>query len=243
MRHVSSRHGPSRHGSLASIAVSMLLAAVVPAAAAGRPVVVELFTSQSCSSCPPAEALLAELAREGADLLPLAFHVTYWNHLSWRDTYSLPAATARQQTYAGRLGDSVYTPQAVIDGRRGLVGSEAGAVRGAIAQARSAAVAEASVTLAREGGSLVVRLGAGRGAGTVTLVGFDPSHVTPVARGENAGRTITQANVVRSVRDIGRWTGAAQTLTAALPEGAAAAVIVQAPDGRILGAGRLAAGS
>ena len=225
------------------IAVSMLLAAVVPAAAAERPVVVELFTSQSCSSCPPAEAVLAELAREGADLLPLAFHVTYWNHLNWRDTYALPAATARQEAYAARLGDQVYTPQAVIDGRRGLVGSESGAVRAAIAQARGTAVAEAPVTLAREGSGVVVRLGAGRGAGTVTLVGFDPSHVTPVARGENAGRTITQANVVRSVRDIGRWTGVAQTLTAALPEGAAAAVIVQAPDGRILGAGRLAAGS
>ncbi|GJE62141.1 DUF1223 domain-containing protein [Methylobacterium trifolii] len=221
------------------LALAAALAVPAAASAAGRPVVVELFTSQSCSSCPPAEALLAELAREGADLLPLAFHVTYWNHLSWRDTYSLPAATARQQTYAARLGDQVYTPQAVIDGRLGLVGSEAGAVRGAIARASGAAVAEAPVALAREGGNLVVRLGAGSGAGSVTLVGFDPSHVTAVPRGENAGRTITQANVVRSLRDIGRWTGAAQTLTAALPQGAAAAVIVQAADGRILGAARL----
>ncbi|GJD43116.1 hypothetical protein AFCDBAGC_0960 [Methylobacterium cerastii] len=207
--------------------------------AAGRPVVVELFTSQSCSSCPPAEALLGQLAGEGREVLPLAFHVTYWDHLDWRDTYALPAATARQAAYAKKLGGGSYTPEAVIDGRVGLVGSDAGAVRGAIATAHGAASAEAPVTLARRGGTLVVAVGAGQGGGTVTLVGFDPSHATRVARGENAGRTIAQANVVRAVSDLGRWSGQAATWETPLPAGADAAVIVQGADGRIFGAARL----
>ncbi|MBE7247956.1 MAG: DUF1223 domain-containing protein, partial [Actinomycetospora chiangmaiensis] len=101
------------------ISAALLCAGLRPAVAAERPVVVELFTSQSCSSCPPAEALIGRLAHEGPDVLPLAFHVTYWNHLNWRDPYSLPAATARQEAYAARLGGPSYTPQAVIDGRVG----------------------------------------------------------------------------------------------------------------------------
>ena len=226
---------------------SLLLAALAaasaaPALAAERPVLVELFTSQSCSSCPPAEGLLGDLAAGSRDVLPLAFHVTYWDHLDWRDTYALPEATRRQAAYAGRLGGGSYTPEAVVDGRVGLVGSDAGAVRGVIARARGAS-AEAPVTLVRDGRTLTVRLGAGQGEGTVTLVGFDPSHTTTVARGENAGRTIAQANIVRSVRDIGRWSGPAMVLEAPLPAGADAAVLVQAADGRILGAARLAPAS
>ncbi|MCJ2014515.1 DUF1223 domain-containing protein [Methylobacterium sp. J-076] len=215
-------------------AAAVFLAGLVPAAA--RPVVVELFTSQSCSSCPPAEALIGDLAREGGDVLPLAYHVTYWNHLDWRDTFSLPAATERQHAYAERLGDSVYTPQAVIDGRTSLVGSQESAVRAAIASARGGGDG-VSVSLVREGG-LSVRLGAGQGSGRITLVGFDPSHVTPVARGENAGRTLVQANVVRSVAGIGRWTGTPQTLTVPWPAGEAAAVIVQDEAGHVVGAAR-----
>ncbi|WP_236960809.1 DUF1223 domain-containing protein [Methylobacterium durans] len=207
--------------------------------AAGRPVVVELFTSQSCSSCPPAEALLGELAGAGGDVLPLAFHVTYWNRLNWRDTFSLPEATERQQAYAARLGDGTFTPQIVVDGRRSVVGSRREAVSTAITQARGEREAATPVALAREGGRLAIRLGAGAGTGQILLIGFDPRHETRVARGENAGRTIPQANVVRSVRALGAWTGAARDFSEPLPPGAEAAVIVQAADGRILGAARL----
>lgn len=224
---------PSR--SLLPVAALALLAGLAPAMA--RPVVVELFTSQSCSSCPPAEALIGTLAREGDDVLPLAYHVTYWNHLDWRDSYSLPAATERQHAYAARLDGSVYTPEAVIDGRKGLIGSQEASVRAAIAEAKAAPGDAVPVSLTRENG-LTVRVGAGAGSGTVTLVGFDPSHVTAVARGENAGRTITQANVVRSVAEIGRWTGAAREWTLPWPAGEAAAVIVQDGTGRVIGAGR-----
>jgi hypothetical protein len=209
-----------------------------PAAAAERPVVVELFTSQSCSSCPPAEALLGELAEKPDGLLPLAFHVTYWNRLDWRDTFSLPAATARQQAYAERLGDGNFTPQIVVDGRRSVVGSRRGEVSTAIGQARGEASAALPVSLTRADGNLVVHLGAGSGAADILLVGFDARHETRVARGENAGRTLVQANVVRSVRSLGRWDGKARTLSEPWPAGSEAAVIVQAADGRILGAGR-----
>ena len=103
--------------------------------AASRPVVVELFTSQGCSSCPPADAYLTELATR-ADVLPLAFHVTYWNSLGWRDPFSSEAATERQAAYAGHLGGGSYTPEIVVDGRHGMVGSDRGDVSSAIAVAR-----------------------------------------------------------------------------------------------------------
>lgn len=211
----------------------------LPALAGERPVVVELFTSQSCSSCPPAEEVLTELSRR-SDVLPLAFHVTYWNRLNWRDTYSLPAATERQNDYAAQFGgDSVFTPQLVVDGRRSVVGSQRAEVVSAIGSARGEARVAAELGLAREGGNLIVTVGPGSGAGRLTLVGFDREHRTAVLRGENAGRAITQSNVVRSVRTVGQWTGAAQRLVETLPPGEDAAVILQAPDGRILGAARL----
>ena len=221
-----------------SIALALLGAALGPAAATERPVVVELFTSQSCSSCPPAEALIGRLAHEGGGVLPLAFHVTYWNHLNWRDPYALPAATARQEAYAARLGGPAYTPQAVIDGTVGLVGSDEAALRGANARARSPGPGiPQALTPQRD--QQVVRVGTRDGAGQVLLVGFDPSHTTRVLRGENAGRTLEQANVVRAIRDLGRWSGGASTFRAAHPEGDAAAVLLQAGDGRILAAARL----
>ena len=222
----------------AALIAALMCAAAGPTPAAARPVVVELFTSQSCSSCPPAEALLGRLAREHADILPLAFHVTYWNHLNWRDPYALPAATARQEAYAARLGGGAYTPEAVIDGRTGLVGSDEAGLRGAIARAREAGPA-VPATLSRDGDHVAAQVGAGRGTARVLLIGFDPSHTTRVLRGENAGRTIEQANIVRSIRELGPWSGAAATFTAALPEGETAALLVQAEDGRILGAARL----
>src|SRR5271170_848625 len=102
------------------------------------PVVIELFTSQGCSSCPPADELLSRLAREGGlggrKLAPLAFHVDYWNELGWADPFSTPAWTARQQAYARSLGDDrVYTPELVVAGGAGMVGSQSGRVAEAIA--------------------------------------------------------------------------------------------------------------
>ena len=219
-------------------AAAFLAIAPTIAAAASRPIVIELFTSEGCSSCPPADALLNSLAGR-RDLLPLAFHVTYWNSLGWRDPYSMESATSRQTLYAARLGGGTYTPEMVVDGRRGMVGSEGGQIAAAIEAARGAADAAIPVTLTRSGGGVSISVGKGEGPARIMLVGFDPRHQTQVGRGENSGRTLTESNIVRSIRTVGDYDGAATKISAARGEGTEAAVIVQARDGRILGAARL----
>ena len=211
-----------------------------------RPVVVELFTSQGCSSCPPADALLTELARTRHDVLPLAFHVTYWNNLGWRDPFSFQAATDRQQYHAGLRGDgSVYTPEMVVDGAQGLVGSRRGEAEAAIQQAEAGQVTAAPMRVSRiedghgQGGALLVEVGHGSGEGTVLLVGFDPEHATAVGRGENGGRMLVESNIVRSIQVVGRWTGAPLRLQQPAPAGEQFAALLEAPDGRIVGAARL----
>ncbi len=213
-----------------------LFAASTSAVAASRPVVVELFTSEGCSSCPPADALLTQLAKRG-DVLPLAFHVTYWNSLGWRDPYSFEAATERQASYAARLGGGSYTPEMVVDGRHGMVGSDRDEVEARIASAHGGE--DVDTRLARSGESYSISIGAGRGEGRILLVGFDHQHETHVGRGENSGRTLTESNVVRSYRVVGRYDGASMQISAPIGAGQSAAVIVQGADGRVLGAARL----
>jgi hypothetical protein len=208
------------------------------AAAAGRPVVVELFTSQGCSSCPPAEAYLNELAKDRADILPLAFHVTYWDYLGWKDPFSLQTATDRQARYGQRFGDGSYTPEMVVDGSKGVVGSDRADVSNAIAKARAANSTAADVRVVAKDGKVSIDVGAGQGAAKVFLVGFDREHVTPIARGENRGRTIAQSNIVRSFRPVADWRGAPVHIEQPLPDGDEVAVILEAPDGRIVGASR-----
>jgi hypothetical protein len=203
-----------------------------------RPIVVELFTSEGCSSCPPADAVLSELARTRKDVLPLAFHVTYWNSLGWHDPYSLDAATERQQRYIG-LSDvgGAYTPQMVIEGAHDVVGSDRSGVQQILQQAAATLRDAAPVTLGHDGTGLTISVGPGKGAGTVWLIGYDPSERTAVGRGENAGRTLVESNVVRSLTPVAEWRGDALALHQMQPAGARVAVIVQAPDGSILGAG------
>ena len=204
---------------------------------AERLTVVELYTSQGCSSCPPAEAVLSQLKRTDPGVLPLGMHVTYWDRLGWKDPYALPAATQRQRDASARLSlGYVYTPQMVIDGRLQAIGSDGAAIRRAISQAQAARGAEVPLTLAPAPAGMQVRVGAGTARGTVLLVGFDAQHTTPVRAGENGGRTLTEVNVVRSLTTIGTWTGTPLELLAAAPAGERAAVLLQADDGRILAA-------
>ncbi|KGM33874.1 DUF1223 domain-containing protein [Inquilinus limosus] len=211
--------------------------AAAPALAAERPVVVELFTSQGCSSCPPADALLSTLA-DRPEVLALAFHVDYWNRLGWTDPFSGPWATARQTAYAAQLGsDQVYTPQAVIDGRGDVVGSDRAAMEAAIAAARTDPSVPVQLTASGTGLQVAVDPAAPADA-VLWLVGFDDRHDTPVRRGENAGRTLVDRNVVRSLTRLDGWMPGG-TVAAARPEGDRTAVLLQAADGRILGAARL----
>jgi len=215
-----------------------LLAAMVPAQAGERPVVVELFTSEGCSSCPPADALLVELANH-PDVLALSLHVDYWDRLGWKDPFSSPEATARQERYARLLGiETVYTPQIVVDGRREMVGSDRSAVERALDAAHHDPGA-VPVTLSYNNSQARITMGRGGDAAnaSVVLIGFDRRHVDTVERGENSGRTLTHVDVVRGIEAVGRFSGGASEIVLTPPwQSDRLAAIVQASDGRILGA-------
>ncbi len=219
-------------------AIGTLLPTLAVAQPAIRPVVGELFTSEGCSSCPPADAKVAELARTRPDLLLLTFHVTYWNNLGWRDPYSFEAATQRQQRYVA-LGVSpeVYTPALVVDGKLDTVGSDGPAVDRTLRQAALSEETAAPIEVQRSAAGLTVSVGAGSGAGTLLLVGYDRLHQTVVGRGENGGRTLTEANIVRSMSVLGAWSGKPVRLQVPKPAGQEVAVLLQRNDGHIVGAG------
>lgn len=222
----------------AAVVLGLLVAGAARAEAPlTRPIVLELFTSQGCSSCPPADALLREIARERADVLALAFHVTYWDRLGWPDPFALPAATERQRGYA-RISHAgtIYTPQMVVEGTRDVVGSDRAGVAAALRAARPVAVAAVRLSEGAEG--VRIEIGVGAGAGRVLLIGYDNERRTAVARGENAGRSLVEANIVRGVEEVGRWDGVALRLVRPRPVGERLAVIVQAGDGRILAAAK-----
>jgi hypothetical protein len=167
--------------------------------AAQGPLVIELFTSQGCSSCPPAEQLLSKLASAGAvgdrTLAPLAFHVDYWNDGGWADPYSLPAWTERQHQYSRALGDDrVYTPELVVGGATGMVGSNSAAVTDAIQHAARPALLAATAAWAKD--SLTVTATAPSGA-EVWVAVWEDGTPTKVTRGENAGETMRGDRVVR----------------------------------------------
>ena len=175
------------------------------AGAETRPAVLELFTSEGCSSCPPAEVIVNELAQRPG-VLALSFHVDYWDDLGWRDRYSLASATQRQRRYAQALRQSsVYTPQAVIDGSRDVVGSQRGAVMQAVAGRRDGIQTSVSVS----DGTIQIHVGAGSDAvsADVLLVGYLREATTSIGRGENSGRTVKESNIVLSMDDLGRWNG------------------------------------
>lgn len=222
---------------LPAIALGGAASAAIPAL-----VVVELFTSESCSSCPAADAVLADLAETRPDLLPLSWHVTYWNRLGWRDRFSLPEATERQRRFAASLGHGqVYTPQAVVQGRLDLVGSDHAALLRAIRAVQDAPAAPVALQLVRDGAGLVVTVGDGTArSATLWLIGYDPRQVTAVGGGENRGRRLVHANVVRGVAPLGSWQGAPLRVVAP-PPGERLAVLLQAEDDTILAASRLPA--
>jgi len=231
--------------------IGSLLAAAMPETAGATdkpPVLVELFTSQGCSSCPPADALLGELAKR-PDVVALAFHVDYWDYIGWKDPYALPAFTARQRAYSDALGlHMVYTPQMVVDGHADVPGSHELELEAAIADARERPKVALSIARDPSGAYSVSIPDAPAGlAGTVASVWiarFDRQEQTAVKRGENAGSTLTDYNVVREFRQLGVWSGTAVELPLGIDpvamKGSGCAVILQAdPAGPVLGAAAL----
>ena len=218
-------------------ALAFLALGIAPLHADERPTVVELFTSEGCSSCPPADALLAELAGR-PDVLALSFHVDYWDRLGWKDPFSSPDATRRQHGYAELLGlATVYTPQIVVDGRWQAVGSDRSEVEQALGSARRNRD-EVPVALAVDHGRAQITMGPGGDgvAATLLLIGFDRRHVTAVARGENGGRTLSHVDVVRSIEEAAQFDGRARTIEVPIrsPSDRLAAIL-QARDGRVIG--------
>lgn len=192
-----------------ALAVSAGLSPV--AAAEKRPVVVELFTSQGCSSCPPAEAFLNDLTKR-KDVIALEFHVDYWDYIGWKDLFAKPEFTARQKNYVRSMNSRyAYTPQMVIDGREHVVGSHRAKVESKIRKAQSRSSNAPAIKMRREGMNLIISVGAAKASGdfVVTMATFDKPHVTKVKRGENRGMTLTNANVVRELVKIGDWNGKA----------------------------------
>ena len=182
------------------------------------PVLLELFTSEGCSSCPPADKLLQVLDQTqpiaNADLIVLSEHVDYWNHSGWADPYSSAAFSNRQRDYAAKLGlDSVYTPQLIVDGTRELVGSNGAGARSEIGKA--VATTKVPLTLSRvtrNGKTLSAHLEfaslPGKGKSTIYVALADNEDRSQVARGENAGRSLTHVAVVRSLTPVGTVSGA-----------------------------------
>ncbi|MFC3695493.1 DUF1223 domain-containing protein [Chenggangzhangella methanolivorans] len=191
---------------------------------------VELFTSQGCSSCPPANANLIQLA-DRRDVLALSYSVTYWDRLGWKDSFGKAEFTRRQADYVPKLGlDGPFTPHMVVDGRFSAVGQDLNEVLGLVARAGDRRGPEVEISAGK------VAIGAGTpqlGGADVWLVRFDPNTVrVAVGRGENSGRTLPHAHVVHELRRLGGWTGEAATLP--LPPAVdklQTAILVQARDG------------
>jgi hypothetical protein len=207
-----------------------IAAGIAPAArAAERPVVLELFTSQGCSSCPPADAMLGRLARQPG-VIALAWHVDYWDHLGWRDRYASRQATSRQQAYARQLSNIVFTPALVVNGARIVVGSDSEAVEAAIVSAAALAV---PVTLR----GAEVEIGAAPHPVRALSVIYDAEQATAVAAGENEGEKLREYRIVREVEMLGEWDGAPRHFTPKpAGPGQGQAILLQTADFRVIGA-------
>lgn len=221
----------------AAVAFLLTLAAMTSASTADprHPAVVELFQSQGCSDCPPANANVIFLSGR-SDLLTLSFGVTYWDHLGWKDTFASPQFTQRQWDYARAFHRSeVFTPEVVVNGRADVVGADRSELEALIARE-----ARATDTPDIEISGDDVKVGAGRrdASADVWLVRYDPNVVqVPIQAGENEGRTLPHKNVVEELVKIGEWHGRAENYRIPTPKtaGLRTAVLVQdGPGGAIL---------
>ncbi len=191
-------------------AVSIFAALASSALAADGKVVVELFTSQGCSSCPPADRVLGELANENK-VIALSVPVDYWDYLGWRDTLAKAAHSNRQRGYSQARGDrEVYTPQAVINGVAQAIGSDKSAIEAAVKKASISNKTDVPISLVKDASNVEVDVGSGIGApASVWLLTVTKATPVVIARGENQGKTVTYYNVVRSWQRIAEWNGAA----------------------------------
>ena len=233
----------TRRNALALGAAAMFAKPVF--AASKRPVIVELFTSQGCSSCPPADAYFKVLKKE-SDVVALSYHVDYWDYLGWRDTLGSAEFSQRQYDYAKSRGDkNVYTPQMIINGGNHFVGSQRSKVAGAIDSARDEDTGR-WVDIATSDNNTDVMINIPEGEpmkeATLWLMAFAPSVSTEIKKGENAGSTVDYYNVVRKMVPAGMWHGDAAKIvlpkSSVIPEDCKGwvALLQEGKVGRVIGA-------
>ncbi|WP_297768500.1 DUF1223 domain-containing protein [uncultured Roseovarius sp.] len=211
-----------------------LMIGVIQAGARERPVVVELFTSQGCASCPPADAFLTQLASRD-DVLALAFHVDYWDYIGWEDSFGSPDYSARQRGYAAANDRKmVYTPQMIINGSDHVVGTRLRDVTDLIDKHLARSGHDIAVHIGREGGRVRLRADAQPAREMplmVQLVRYMPEETVAIERGENAGETITYTNIVTEMVRLARWDGEAPLdLEFEIRGDEPAVVLLQYPD-------------
>jgi len=233
-----------RHFVSAATALWVAMAAVAGAQTSSEPVVViELYTSQGCSSCPPADDFLAALAADPR-VVPLALHVDYWDYIGWKDDFAQPQFTKRQKDYARAVGSrTIYTPQMIVGGQDRVEGYRPAQVTSLI-DAHLQQGQSVSLEMRRHGAALEIHAEALRPLKEpvrVQLVRYRPSETVEIGRGENAGRTVTYYNIVTLWQPLGEWSGAEPlSITAEAPGPDAAVVILQAPGpAAILAAARV----
>jgi hypothetical protein len=247
---MASTHAKAHLRVLAALLAAAALSTNLSTNAQAKPrAVIELYTSQGCSSCPPADELFAKLAGD-PDLITLSLPVDYWDRLGWKDTLAKHAFTERQAAYAGRRGDGqVYTPQAVVNGIEHAVGSQRSAIDAAVAE--TAASLRVPLSVKRDGNSIVVAVGGAQasaaGKATVVLMPYLGARDVAIGRGENARRKVTYTNIVRDIVPIADWNGKPIARTIPLEEFKnydGLVVLLQAGSpgkpGAILGADRMA---
>ncbi len=241
--YVPSMPGPGKLVILAVLGLAWLALPVSTAKAGDNMVVVELYTSQGCNSCPPADETLARIA-DRDDVIALSLHVDYWDYLGWRDTFAQRQFGQRQAAYRDAWNKSVvYTPQMVVQGGHDVRGSRPDNLAAAIAAAQQVEP-PLKVTIVRQGGMLKCRIEPGpeRVAGTIWIAKYTMSATVEISRGENAGRTTTYRNVVNSLNRIGSWAGI-EPEEVAMPQpepGEGVAIWIQASEaGPILAAAKI----
>jgi len=232
-----------------ALSLAVIASALSTGAAHAEPrAVVELFTSQGCSSCPPADQLAGEFTRDPS-IIVMSLPIDYWDYLGWKDTLALPGHTNRQRAYARARGDrEVYTPQVVVNGSVHVLGSDKDAIENAIVRTdKQPGTLSLPITLSVAGDQISVTMPAAKDAtkGEIWLCPITKTVPVTIGRGENSGNTITYYNVVRRWVKLGDWTGAARTFKVPLSDvtaagGDAFAVVVQAGSkeapGHMLGA-------
>lgn len=223
-------------------AAALALLLTTPLLAQDRPVVVELFTSQGCSSCPAADAIFAELSGRD-DVIPIALHVDYWDYIGWEDEFGHPAHADRQRAYAAAAGRrTIYTPEMIVNGQTDIVGAKPMALSKAIAEhAKAPALVDLSVSRSGDGLIIVASAQSGVGEMVVHLVRIMPPQTSKITRGENRGKTITYTSIAHDWKVLKQWNGSADLELEAEAQGPDAAVVLvqEAPNGAILAAARV----